>query len=75
MKEFLSPKVLPSLYSFVNQLKSIKQEIEVKAMKNEEKNDLAKEEDEKRILLELIKMQNEALKRLYKNTINKETED
>jgi hypothetical protein len=75
MKEFLSPKVLPSLYSFVNQLKSIKQEIEVKAMKNEEKNDLAKEEDEKRMLLELIKMQNEALKRLYKNTINKETED
>ncbi|MGZ4159843.1 MAG: hypothetical protein ACXVNF_03455 [Neobacillus sp.] len=44
-------------------------------MKNEEKNDLAKEEDEKRMLLELIKMQNEALKRLYKNTINKETED
>jgi hypothetical protein len=44
-------------------------------MKNEEKNDLAKEEDEKRMLLELIKMQNEALKRLYKNTINNETKD
>lgn len=33
------------------------------------------EEEEKKLLLELIKMQNETLKRIYKNTINKEKND
>ena len=41
-------------------------------MRKEDKDDLKKEEEEKRVLLELMKMQNEALKRVYKNTINKE---
>ena len=41
-------------------------------MKKEEENDLETEEDEKRVLLDLMKMQNEALKRVYKNTLNKE---
>ena len=41
-------------------------------MRKEDKDDLKKEEEEKIVLLELMKMQNEALKRVYKNTINKE---
>lgn len=44
-------------------------------MKNEEKDDLTLDEEEKKALLELIKMQNEALKRVYNNTLNKEKED
>ncbi|MGZ4160329.1 MAG: hypothetical protein ACXVNF_05970 [Neobacillus sp.] len=40
-------------------------------MKKENKDDIEKEEEEKRVLIELMKMQNEALKRVYKNTINK----
>jgi hypothetical protein len=40
-------------------------------MKKENKDDIEKEEEEKRVLIELMKMQNEALKRFYKNTINK----
>ena len=41
-------------------------------MKKEEENDIETEEEEKRVLLDLMKMQNEALKRVYKNTLNKE---
>jgi hypothetical protein len=40
-------------------------------MKMNNKDDIEKEEEEKRVLIELMKMQNEALKRVYKNTINK----
>ena len=35
-------------------------------------NEIDQEEEEKRYLLELMKMQNEALKRIYKNTIENE---
>ena len=41
-------------------------------MKKEEENDIETEEEEKRVLLDLMKMQNEALKRVYKKTLNKE---
>ncbi|MEH7014455.1 hypothetical protein V7087_27205 [Neobacillus niacini] len=44
-------------------------------MKNEEMNEEEKEEEEKRYLLDLMKMQNEALKRIYKNTIDNEKKD
>jgi hypothetical protein len=37
-----------------------------------EKDDLQQEEEEKEFLLEYIKMQNEAMKRIYKNTLDKE---
>ncbi|MEH7073270.1 hypothetical protein [Neobacillus drentensis] len=37
-----------------------------------EKDDLQKEEEEKEFLLEYIKMQNEAMKRIFKNTLDKE---
>jgi hypothetical protein len=41
-------------------------------MTKEEKDDFEKEEEEKEFLLEYIKMQNEALKRIYKNAIDQE---
>ena len=44
-------------------------------MKNEDQDDLEKEEDEKKFLLDYIKMQNETLKRIFKNTIDKEKQD
>ncbi|WP_274520989.1 hypothetical protein [Neobacillus niacini] len=44
-------------------------------MKNEEMNEEEKEEEEKRYLLDLMKMQNEALKRIYKNTIDNVKKD
>ncbi|WP_269320943.1 hypothetical protein [Bacillus sp. UNC438CL73TsuS30] len=40
-------------------------------MKQEQDN-LEKEEEEKKFLLDYIKMQNEALKRIFKNTLDKE---
>ncbi|MFP5113226.1 hypothetical protein ACSU64_12695 [Bacillaceae bacterium C204] len=40
-----------------------------------EKDDLQKEEEEKEFLLEYIKMQNEAMKRIYKNTLDKEEKE
>ncbi|MEH7083649.1 hypothetical protein V7139_13075 [Neobacillus drentensis] len=40
-----------------------------------EKDDLQKEEEEKEFLLEYIKMQNEAMKRIYKNTLDKEKKE
>ncbi|MDR7000697.1 hypothetical protein [Neobacillus niacini] len=40
----------------------------------EEQDDFEKEEEEKKFLLEYIKMQNEALKRVFKNTLDKEKE-
>jgi len=36
-----------------------------------EKDEFEKEEAEKEILLEYMKLQNEALKRIYKNTVDK----
>ncbi|MEH7332972.1 hypothetical protein V7161_10065 [Neobacillus drentensis] len=41
-------------------------------MKKENKDELEQEEVEKELLLEIIRMQNEALKRIYKNTLDKE---
>ncbi|MGG1674431.1 hypothetical protein ACIFOT_01650 [Neobacillus sp. NRS-1170] len=37
-----------------------------------DKDELDQEEEEKELLLELIRMQNETLKRIYKNTLDKE---
>ncbi|WP_260871647.1 hypothetical protein [Bacillus sp. X1(2014)] len=37
-----------------------------------EKDDLQQKEEEKEFLLEYIKMQNEAMKRIYKNTLDNE---
>ncbi|MFB3161810.1 hypothetical protein ABLO26_10575 [Neobacillus sp. 179-J 1A1 HS] len=42
------------------------------SLKKEETNEIDQEEEEKRYLLDLMKMQNEALKRIYKNTIDNE---
>jgi predicted transposase len=43
------------------------------SLKKEEKNEeIEHEEQEKRYLLDLMKRQNEALKRIYKNTIDNE---
>ncbi|WP_180230174.1 hypothetical protein [Bacillus sp. AFS073361] len=39
---------------------------------DKEKDDLRQEEEEKEFLLEYIRMQNEAMKRIYKNTLDKE---
>jgi len=43
-------------------------------MKHNDKDDIDIEEEEKEFLLEYIRMQNEALKRIYKNTLDKEKE-
>ena len=43
-------------------------------MQKEDKDDLDIEEEEKEFLLEYIRMQNEALKRIFKNTLDKEKE-
>jgi predicted transposase len=40
------------------------------SLKNDEKNEIEQEEEEKQYLLELMKMQNEALKRIFKNTLD-----
>ncbi|WML39255.1 hypothetical protein RCG19_19030 [Neobacillus sp. OS1-2] len=40
----------------------------------DDKDDLDHEEEEKELLLEYIRMQNEALKRIFKNTLDKEKE-
>jgi predicted transposase len=40
------------------------------SLENEEKNEVEQEEEEKQYLLELMKMQNEALKRIFKNTLD-----
>jgi hypothetical protein len=45
------------------------------SLKNEKMTEEEKEEEEKRYLLDLMKMQNEALKRIYKNTIDNEKKD
>jgi hypothetical protein len=45
---------------------------EVISLKKEEMDEINQEEVEKRYLLDLMKMQNEALKRIYKNTIDNE---
>jgi hypothetical protein len=44
-------------------------------MKNDEQDDLEKDEEEKKYLLDYIKMQNEALKRMFKNTLDKEKDE
>jgi hypothetical protein len=43
------------------------------SLKKEETNEIDQEEEEKRYLLDLMRKQNEALKRIYKNTIANET--
>jgi hypothetical protein len=53
-------------YNYVN---------EVISLKNEEKNEIEQEVEEKQYLLELMKMQNEALKRIYKNTLDHEKKE
>ncbi|MFB5195707.1 MULTISPECIES: hypothetical protein [unclassified Neobacillus] len=42
---------------------------------DKEKDDLRQEEEEKEFLLEYIRMQNEAMKRIYKNTLDKEKKE
>lgn len=42
------------------------------ASMKKDKDELDQEEEEKELLLELIRMQNETLKRIYKNTLDKE---
>ncbi|MFS0778045.1 hypothetical protein ABC255_18855 [Neobacillus sp. 3P2-tot-E-2] len=41
-------------------------------MKSEDMNEIDQEQEEKRYLLDLMRMQNEALKRIFKNTIDNE---
>ncbi|WP_301337156.1 hypothetical protein [Bacillus sp. FJAT-29814] len=43
-------------------------------MEDKKKDELDLEEEEKEFLLDLIKMQNETLKRIYKKTIENEKE-
>jgi hypothetical protein len=57
------------------QLVKIKEEVYEVMEMNEEKDDLEKEEEEKQFILDYMKMQNEALKRIYKNTLDKDKED
>jgi hypothetical protein len=45
------------------------------SLENEEKNEVEQEEEEKQYLLELMKMQNAALKRIYKNTLDHEKKE
>ncbi|MEH7110679.1 MULTISPECIES: hypothetical protein [Bacillaceae] len=44
-------------------------------MTKEEKDELELEAEEKEFLLEFMKMQNEALKRIYQQTLDKKKED
>lgn len=44
-------------------------------MKNEKKDEVELEEEEKEFLLDCIRMQNEALKRIYNNVIEKKNDD
>ncbi|MEH7155987.1 hypothetical protein V7121_06945 [Neobacillus drentensis] len=60
---------------FIRRKKSVKMLVIRKngvARVEKEKDDLQKEEEEKEFLLEYIKMQNEAMKRIFKNTLDKE---
>jgi hypothetical protein len=41
-------------------------------MDRKEQDEIQKEEDEKKALLDYIRLQNEALKRIYKNTLDQE---
>ena len=43
-------------------------------MKNDNKDELDREEEEIEILLKYIQMQNEFLKRIYKNALNNDKE-
>jgi hypothetical protein len=45
------------------------------SLKNEEMNEEELAEEEKRYLLDLMQMQNEALKRIYKHTINQKKKE
>jgi hypothetical protein len=40
-----------------------------------EKDEIVQEEAEKEILLEYMKLQNEALKRIFRNTVDKEKDE
>jgi hypothetical protein len=44
----------------------------VNGMKKQDKDDLDQEKEEEEILLEYMRMQNEVLKRIFKNTLDKE---
>jgi hypothetical protein len=45
------------------------------SLKKEEMTEEEQEEEEKRYLLDLMRMQNEALKRIYKNTLDTEEKE
>lgn len=61
------------MYKSVKMLVIIK--IGVVVSMDKEKDDLRQEEEEKEFLLEYIRMQNEAMKRIYKNTLDKEKKE
>jgi len=61
------------VYKSVKMLVIIK--IGVVVSMDKEKDDLRQEEEEKEFLLEYIRMQNEAMKRIYKNTLDKEKKE
>ncbi|PFP25746.1 hypothetical protein COJ96_18465 [Bacillus sp. AFS073361] len=64
------------LIDFKHVYKSVKMLVIIKigvvVSMDKEKDDLRQEEEEKEFLLEYIRMQNEAMKRIYKNTLDKE---
>lgn len=67
------------LIDFKHVYKSVKMLVIIKigvvVSMDKEKDDLRQEEEEKEFLLEYIRMQNEAMKRIYKNTLDKEKKE
>jgi hypothetical protein len=73
----LKPAIFLQIY-FKRLYKSVKMLVIRKngvAYLEKEKDDLQQEEEEKEFLLEYIKMQNEAMKRIFKNTLDKENKE
>lgn len=73
----LKPAIFLQIY-FKRLNKSVKMLVIRKngvAYLEKEKDDLQQEEEEKEFLLEYIKMQNEAMKRIFKNTLDKENKE
>jgi hypothetical protein len=73
----LKPAIFLQIY-FKRLKKSVKMLVIRKngvAYLEKEKDDLQQEEEEKEFLLEYIKMQNEAMKRIFKNTLDKENKE
>jgi hypothetical protein len=64
-----------ALNHYLYRLKYMYYIIEAADMMEKEKDDLEREEEEKEFLLEYIKMQNEAMKRIFKNTLDKEDKE